>query len=188
MRGFPEDKISADAGCGSPEELYRQLAQDGFPVCRTYGATHVGQGHCEDQIKKRKRKARCSGGEKRELPPAAAAAELFRGALIGLEQDVAELSRRREYIQDERFVVERHLSGDAGESYRTYHRDGTPEAVWRGFLRGTRRTLAWTRAPYGRIAPCPAGSPGHRRNRLRDSSPFCPVWLAPRALVVGVAR
>ena len=133
MRGFPEDKTSADAGCGSPEDLYRQLAQDGFPVCRTCGATHVGQGHCEDQIKKRKRKARRSGGEKRELPPAAAAAELFRGALIGLEQDVAELSRRREYIQDERFVVERHLSGDAGESYRTYHRDGTPEAVWREF-------------------------------------------------------
>jgi hypothetical protein len=93
----------------------------------------VEQGHCEDQNEKRKRKARRSGGEKRELPPAAAAAELFRGALIRLEHDVAELSRRREYIQDERFVVERHFSGEAGESWSTYERAGMPEAAWREF-------------------------------------------------------
>ncbi len=122
--GLSEEATSQKLGFGSVEAMHRQLTQWGAPTWMVGGGA---------QEQKPKRKARRSGGEKKELSSAGTAGELFRGALKRLEHDVAELSRRVEYLKDGRFVVELQYSGDAGESYRTYHRSGEPENVWREF-------------------------------------------------------
>jgi hypothetical protein len=40
-----EEDRAADAIGKSPAELYRQLTNDGFPVCGVRGATHVDRWH-----------------------------------------------------------------------------------------------------------------------------------------------
>ena len=42
-----EDWIAQELGFGTPEVLYQQLSQDGFPVCTVCGETPVQFGHCE---------------------------------------------------------------------------------------------------------------------------------------------
>ena len=105
LQSRDENDIAADARCESPAALYQQLAQDGFPVCRVCGATHVEEGHCE----KSERRARQGEGPRQELPPPAQAICRFERALRALKAEIEALKSRTMYAQDERFVaVEEH--------------------------------------------------------------------------------
>jgi hypothetical protein len=50
-----------------------------------------------------------------------------------LERDISLLSHRREYLQDERFVVKHEFSGEAGESFQRHYRRDMSEADWRRY-------------------------------------------------------
>jgi hypothetical protein len=106
---LPEDKILRElkhgglGEFGSLRALYQQLANDKFPVCEVCGKTPEKPDHCEKPGGRRRRARRAS--EKKELPPASAATVIFRVALVMLENDVAKLAKRREWLQGERFVA-----------------------------------------------------------------------------------
>jgi len=62
--GVQEEDIAAALGFDSPQDLYRQLAWDGFPICAWCGAAFAGEEHCEQaQAEKRlEREALYVGG------------------------------------------------------------------------------------------------------------------------------
>jgi hypothetical protein len=107
LQGRDEADIAAEAGCESPTDLYRQLAQDRFPICRVCGATHVEEGHCENALeaKPSERRARRGEGPRQELPPPAEAIPLFKRAVEVLNEEIDALKNRKMYLQDERFVA-----------------------------------------------------------------------------------
>jgi hypothetical protein len=107
LYGRSEDYIAAVAKCESPRALYQQLAQDGFPVCRVCGATHVEEDHCKTS--KRRRQARRSTDARTELPDAREAIPLFAPVLDTLDGYISDLTVLRETYADERFeAVERY--------------------------------------------------------------------------------
>jgi hypothetical protein len=76
QQGVEKDRIAQEElGYGSPEALYRELSQDGFPLCTVCGETPAPTDHC-----KRKRKARKST-EEAQLPSPQSAELDFRLAL-----------------------------------------------------------------------------------------------------------
>ncbi len=122
LQSRDENDIAADARCESPAALYQQLAQDGFPVCRVCGATHVEEGHCE----KSERRARQGEGARQDLPPPAQAIPLFEQALRVLNEEIDALKNRKMYLQDERFVaVEEHRDPIV------WSRLGIPDEDWK---------------------------------------------------------
>jgi hypothetical protein len=86
---LPEDRILQElerrewGEFGSPQALYTQLANDGFPVCRVCGETPAPPGHCGKQP--RRRQPDLGGGSRVKLPDASTARGLFRMALKELE-------------------------------------------------------------------------------------------------------
>jgi hypothetical protein len=50
-----EEDIASAFGFESPEELYRRLAWDGFPICAWCGAAFAGGEHCEQAQAERRR-------------------------------------------------------------------------------------------------------------------------------------
>jgi hypothetical protein len=103
LEGDRDDKIARVHGFPSPQALYERLALDGFPVCKVCGKTPEEPDHCEKPGGHRRRARRTS--EREELPPASAATVIFRIALVMLENDIAKLAKRREWLQGERFVA-----------------------------------------------------------------------------------
>jgi hypothetical protein len=134
LRDRSEEEIAADTKCESPAALYQQLTRDGFPICRVCGSTFVEQDHCEKAIGQegKKRRARTKGVVQ-ELPPAAAATNLFRDALHRFDEDISLLTHRRDYLQGGRFVAKHVLSGERGEAWQTHFRDGLPDEAWREY-------------------------------------------------------
>jgi hypothetical protein len=126
-----------DPDVDAPEVLYRQLAQDGLPVCRVCGATYVEEGHCEQVEKKRRGSAK---GESVELPPAKEAASLFKEALDKLLEAVAFLQSDYESASSSRYSKE-YLQG---ELFFRYTRE---EAHWADDLEGRTRYTHSSRAP-----------------------------------------
>ncbi len=144
-----ENDIAAGAGCDSPAELYQRLASDGFPVCGTCGATHVSADHCSKE-NERSRRAH-SPGTVQELPPSAAAADLFREKLNNLLRAVENLERRRESYQGRRY---------AGTDVRTgtmnLSRESLTDEDWQELCKkysldseGLLDTNTFTRVPVG---------------------------------------
>jgi hypothetical protein len=105
LHELPEDEIANKLGFDSPTELYRQVSQEGYPICLVCGTTDVPRSHCFPEMKY-KRRARRGTSEAEELPPAEAAAPLFRQALKQLGWDVVDLQNRHEYWHDGRFVAQ----------------------------------------------------------------------------------
>lgn len=105
--GCTEQEIATKLEFGSPEALYHRLALDDFPICGVCGETHVGQDHCQKPREKRRRRARRGTGEATELPPAAAAEDLFRAAISKMDRSTSSLCPRKEVYRDERFETVR---------------------------------------------------------------------------------
>jgi hypothetical protein len=123
---YSEEEVARKAGFGSAEAMHRQLKVWGLPGLLPPGSTSPDEDHT--------RRARRGGGQSQELPPAAGARRLFEHALLTLVgslvlhlmDNIDELERRGDYLQDERFV-----------GRDTYHdpilwlRDRMPDAQWK---------------------------------------------------------
>jgi hypothetical protein len=116
--GRPDETVARDYGLSSAA-LYRQLADDGYPVCPECGALHPDQRHRQAHAPQ-KRKARAGGGEAVQIR-VADAVPLFEGALERLREGLGGLDRLRLYLEDvdprdnendnKRFVVRHGLYG-----------------------------------------------------------------------------
>lgn len=122
ITGRTEDQIAHDLDFGSPAALYRQLSQDGFPVCPVCGETPVKPNHCRENQGRRRRRARRGTGQAIELPPAKGAEPLFRKAIEYLEASLLLLDSRREFYRDKRFET----VSDYSNASATYAREGFP--------------------------------------------------------------
>jgi hypothetical protein len=105
LKELPEEEIAKSLGFDSPTELYRQVSQEGYPICPVCGTTDVQRNHCSPE-REYKRQARRGTSEAEELPPAEAAAPLFHQALKKLDWAVVDLQNRHEYWHDGRFVAQ----------------------------------------------------------------------------------
>jgi hypothetical protein len=99
----PPKAVLESLNFDSVEAMRVQLANWGAPDWMT-------RGEPKDESK---RKARQGTGERVELPPAKEAIPLFNEALDELREAIEQLEGRKEYFQDERFVVETHVQGPA---------------------------------------------------------------------------
>jgi hypothetical protein len=124
--GYSEDEVAEKAGFGSAEAMYQQL--------KVWGLAGLLPGSTSSEVDY-ERKARRGDGQRQDLPPAAGARRLFEQALLSLMgrvvlhlmENIDELERREDYLQDERFV--------AKEEYRDpilWFRDRMPDAQWKG--------------------------------------------------------
>jgi hypothetical protein len=112
-------QIAKQLVSGPPTLLYRQLANDGYPVCPACGAAPIDKKHsCES-----KRQPGPGTGKSSELPDAAQASELFADTLRSLLASLADLEFRHERSQDGRIVG---TDTFVGPSYlsRRYERNG----------------------------------------------------------------
>ena len=127
--GLPKEDIARQLGFGSPQALYRQLRNDGFPVCPQCGVLHPDEKHRHEAPEKRR--ASRGVGDVIELPPAVDAAALIEAALESLLLDVRKLESRTEYLKDERFVAVSEVSAEvSGVRYRLRKADFSPDE-WR---------------------------------------------------------
>jgi hypothetical protein len=100
MHGHSDKQIANKLVSGPPTLLYRQLANDGYPVCPTCGAAPIDKKHsC-----KSKRQPGPGTGESSELPDPSLASELFADTLRSLLARVADIEPRHESSQDGRIV------------------------------------------------------------------------------------
>ncbi len=62
--GASEEDIASAMEFDSPEDLYRRLAWDGFPICAWYGVAFVGEDHCApaEEHRQQERRALYVGG------------------------------------------------------------------------------------------------------------------------------
>jgi hypothetical protein len=102
------EELLTKLGFGSVEALRLQLKNWGLPdwlINPREGdkVSPEGSGEFSDE---RERRARQGDGEAKELPPAVNAAALFKEELETLCKAADQLGMRREYLKDERFVVE----------------------------------------------------------------------------------
>jgi hypothetical protein len=83
-----EDIVSA-LGFESPEELYRRLAWDGFPICAWCGAAFAGGEHCEQaQAERRRERSELFVGGLLNMPLSVFATRLMGElAAIGLDPE-----------------------------------------------------------------------------------------------------
>ena len=100
MHGHSEEQIANKLVSGPPTSLYRQLANDGYPVCPVCGAAPIDKKHsC-----KSKRQPGLGTGKSSELPDPSLASELIADTLRSLLASVADLEPRHESSQDGRIV------------------------------------------------------------------------------------
>ena len=100
MNGHSDEQIANKLISGPPTSLYRQLANDGYPVCPACGAAPIDKKHsC-----KSKRQPGLGTGKSSELPDPSLASELFADTLRSLLARVADLEPRHESSQDGRIV------------------------------------------------------------------------------------
>jgi hypothetical protein len=100
MYGHSDKQIANKLVSGPPTLLYRQLANDGYPVCPACGAAPIDKKHsCES-----KRQPGPGTGKSSELPDTARASELIADTLRSLLASVADLEFRHERSQDGRIV------------------------------------------------------------------------------------
>ena len=100
MNGHSDEQIANKLISGPPTSLYRQLANDGYPVCPACGAAPIDKTHsCES-----KRQPGPGTGKSSELPDPSLASELFADTLRSLLARVADLEPRHESSQDGRIV------------------------------------------------------------------------------------
>ncbi len=140
--GLSDAQTAKSLHFGSPKDLYRQLANDGYPVCRACGELHPGEYHRREHLTS-SRRARSSGDEEVQVPIANAIPLLGRVA-EKIREKVEELRRLRVRLRTRRFVTRYQLHGAKnaqgpknrlqGESVQAYWReDVEPEApdFWR---------------------------------------------------------
>jgi hypothetical protein len=104
MNGLSDKKIADMLVGGAPADLYRRLADDGYPVCPVCGAAPVKGRHCASP---HQRNPGAGTGLRWELPPAARAVGLFQERLEALQallRDAEDLEHRQEVYQDRRFL------------------------------------------------------------------------------------
>jgi hypothetical protein len=100
MHGHSDEQIANKLISGPPTSLYRQLANDGYPVCPVCGAAPIDKKHsC-----KSKRQPGLGTGKSSELPDPSLASELIADTLRSLLASVADLEPRHESSQDGRIV------------------------------------------------------------------------------------
>jgi hypothetical protein len=100
MHGHSDKQIANKLVSGPPTLLYRQLANDGYPVCPACGAAPIDKKHsC-----KSKRQPGLGTGKSSELPDPSLASELFADTLRSLLARVADIEPRHESSQDGRIV------------------------------------------------------------------------------------
>ena len=117
--GISDDEIADKLGFGSAEALHIQLTNWQLP------AWMLNRAPAKERPRKARR-PRGGGGTSSELPSAGDATELILGALKRLEHDARDLKKRKEFLQDGRFVVKR------GTALTPVHRRGDlPDSVWR---------------------------------------------------------
>lgn len=115
MYGLSDEQIANKLVSGPPNLLYRQLANDGYPVCPACGAAPIDKKHsCES-----KRQPGPGTGNSSELPDPSLASELFADALRSLLASVADLEPRHESSQDGRIVGRGTFVGSAHLSRRS---------------------------------------------------------------------
>jgi hypothetical protein len=100
-----------DPQFSSPQVLYRQLAQDGYPVCPECGEAPTNVTHCAQA--RQKRQPGPGTGRGTELPAALPASELFADVLRGLLASVEDLEYRHDRSQDGRIVGTDTIAGPA---------------------------------------------------------------------------
>lgn len=130
LSGWPEHQIRSEleqlglGEFGSAEALYAQLANDGFPVCKTCGETPVSPEHCE---KPKERKPGPPEGLKIDLPPAGDAYDLFRKAHRLLDDYANAVVYEKSWLQGRRFTTQH---GDP-QAEELFERRNLTEAEWR---------------------------------------------------------
>ena len=103
MNGRSDEEIADQLVRGAPADLYRRLADDGYPVCPACGAAPVKGRHCASP---NRRNPGAGTGVRRELPPATRAVRLFQERLEALQallRGTEDLEHRQEVYQDGRF-------------------------------------------------------------------------------------
>jgi len=102
-------------GFSSLQQLYVQLADDNFPVCKVCGATPTGPQHCaEESTTKKRRKGTTAAPIK--LPPASAASASFAEALDHLGRAADGLHLEEGWLHGPRFVTNS-VDRDASEHF-----------------------------------------------------------------------
>jgi hypothetical protein len=133
--GEPEDQLLRgleERGLGefgSLAALYRQLANDGFPVCTVCGETPVDPNHSETPSERR-RWAKTHGGSLDRLPPVGAARDLFLDALEGLKVYIDSLGFQVDWLLGNKHFITAWV--DRGV-YKIVRRTECSEGEWLNF-------------------------------------------------------
>jgi hypothetical protein len=124
--GYPEDEIASKFKAPSALALYRQLHDQGFPVCEACGAYCTRSTLCENCTAKRKPKR--GGDEGIELPPPSSAIDLFAPVVDSL--DLVELTTLSQVYRNERFeaaeVHDMAVFIDSSEDVKTFGKSVQP--------------------------------------------------------------
>ena len=84
-----EEQIATRLGFRSPRVLYKQLENDGSPVCGVCGQLYPEPDHHKEHKQKRQtRQPGVGGGRGVKLPDASGALDLFRATLEELERRI----------------------------------------------------------------------------------------------------
>lgn len=105
-RGWSEEKIAHELNIAA-KDLYKELKDEGYPICEVCGAHPVKGEHCPKptrQPEKRTRKMRTLAGKPEPLPPIAGAIDLFEHALLTLRGDIEYIRHHQEALQGNYFV------------------------------------------------------------------------------------
>lgn len=122
LRGLEERGLGE---FGSPEALYQQLANDGFPVCTVCGETPVNPNHCKTPSERRRW---AKGGSLDMLPPAGAARDLSLDAFEGLKVYIDSLGFQVDWLLgNKQFVTARVDRG----VYKIVRRTECSEGEWK---------------------------------------------------------
>jgi hypothetical protein len=137
LAGLPEDQILRElekrelGEFGSPEALYHQLANDGFPVCRVCGETPVRPEHCDKQPKKRQ--PDLGGGRRVRLPDASSARNLFRTALKEFDTYLTFMEGEESWLDGDKHFI----THSVDDSEEVVMREGFTHEEWKDVERGT---------------------------------------------------
>lgn len=106
-RGWSEEKIAHELNV-TAKDLYKELKDEGYPICEVCGAHPVKGEHCSKLTRKSgkpTRRMRTIAGEPEALPPVADAIDLFELALLTLRGDIEYIRHHKEALQDNYFVA-----------------------------------------------------------------------------------
>jgi hypothetical protein len=130
--GLDAEEVAAKLSRESPAHLYRDLNEDGFPVCLLCGGYALKFSFCDRcGTPGRERLRRVTDeGEAEELPPVANAADLFRPVVERLAGAVRHLHHRVERYHARRFEQADVVSVGATRFYRS---EFPSEEKWHAF-------------------------------------------------------